>query len=105
MHRAATIVVDEDGVRTKTAYVRWMDLAEVRVAAVPACDAPGLDVVFVLLDRLGRRCVAPCGAAGLLGRLLRLPRFDSEAVVDVLHAQTSTERACWTATIDLRFAG
>jgi hypothetical protein len=99
MHRTIAIVVDDESIATKTACLRWRDLVEVRVAAVPARDVEGLDVVFVLLDGAGRRCIVPCGASGLLGRLLRLPRFDSEAVVEVLHATTSTERACWTASI------
>jgi hypothetical protein len=100
MHRTIAIVVDDEAIATKTTRLRWRDLIEVKVAAVPARDVAGLDVVFVLLDAAGRRCVAPCGASGLLGRLLRLPRFDSEAVVDMLHAESSTERTCWSVALE-----
>jgi hypothetical protein len=100
MHATIAIVVDDETITTKTTRIRWRDLVEVRVAAIPARDAAGLDVVFVLRDDAGRRCVVPCGASGLLGRLLRLPRFDSEAVVEVLHATVSTERGCWGPALD-----
>ena len=57
----------------------------------------GIDVLWILVG-VDSGCVIPMGAAGsegLLGRLQRLPGFDSEAVIRASSSVENRQFLCW----------
>jgi hypothetical protein len=76
--------------------VLWNDLQSVVVRTTS--DGPALPDVFWILSGSESRCVIPQGATGdkeLLGRLLKLPDFDSEAFIAAMGSTDDQDFVCW----------
>ncbi len=70
-----------------------------RVAIRTADDGPGAEDVFWLLVAGEQECLIPHGAPGeteLFERLLKLPGFDSQAMIAAMTSTDDAEFECWT---------
>jgi hypothetical protein len=80
----------------RTECVAWDDLQRVEILNTP--DGPFLPDVFWILNGTDSGCVIPWGATGerdLLERLGRLPRFDSDAVINAASRTDDAVTLCW----------
>lgn len=98
---SAAIIVDETGLNAVAANgqelrVEFSDLD--RVAIRTTDEGPGAEDVYWLLVAGSQECLIPHGASGepdLFDRLLRLPLFDSQAMVAAMTGSDHAEFECW----------
>jgi hypothetical protein len=94
------VTIDERGVRRtlaggKVEQVAWEDLTAVLIMTTG--DGPfSDDFFFVLIGAHGTGCLVPQGeASDLLGRLQRLPGFDSAKVIEACGCTDAARFLCW----------
>ena len=70
-----------------------------RVAIRTTDDGPGVEDVFWLVTAGSRSCLIPHGAAGeteLFDRLLKLPGFNPQVMIEALTCTENAEFECWS---------
>jgi len=93
------ITIDGEGVTRafangKSEHIAWKDLTEVSI--LTTSGGPYVDDFFWVLLGEGSGCFVPGPlAAGLMGRLQRLPGFDNEQVLRSVGSVTEAHFLCW----------
>lgn len=70
-----------------------------RVAIRTTDEGPGIEDVFWLLTSGSQECLIPHGAAGeaeLFDRLLKLPGFNPQVMIEALTSTENAEFECWS---------